>query len=310
MSRLGLLNLGALLAALAGTLALGARGASFQDAAPARSSSESLRDATGVAVPVAPYARVVSASTVADQVLLELVARDRVAALTAYGARTSPTPWRYVGVPTIDALDDLEAILALEPDLVVVSNVASSRRVARLREAGLRVFDLGPMGGRGTLLEDVRQLAALLAVPARGEALAERFARRLDAVAPPPGPDAPRALYVQRLGAELYGGAAGTSYHDVLEAAGLRDAAAEAGREGWPRYAAEELLALDPDLLVTPAGGEEAVCRFPGLDALRACRGGRVLAVDDALLGDPGFGMLGAAEALVDAQARLDRPER
>ena len=78
MSRLGLLNLGALLAALAGTLALGARGASLRDAAPARSSSESLRDATGVAVPVAPYARVVSASTVADQVLVESRVKGRV----------------------------------------------------------------------------------------------------------------------------------------------------------------------------------------------------------------------------------------
>ena len=39
----------------------------------------------------------------------------------------------------------------------------------------------------------------------------------------------------------------------------------------WPAYTAEDLLALDPEWIVTSIGMGQLLCRRPGLDRLRAC---------------------------------------
>ena len=93
----------------------------------------------------------------------------------------------------------------------------------------------------------------------------------------------------------------GTSYHDVLGAAGLIDVAA-GSYHGWPQYRAEELIALAPDLIVTAAGMGDALRRSPGLSAMPALRQpGGVIELDGEVLSDSGLGMLECAEALFAA---------
>lgn len=293
MSRTSLLNGAAVSLALVASVAMATR-------APRSASTEpdgaqrvtDLTDATGVTVQLRDFRRIVSASTVADRLLLELCPRDRVVAFTARSAE-GPDGHRFAGATTIGSLDDTEAILALRPDLVLTHNVAARRRVERLREAGLTVFDLGALEGRRTLTEDIRQIAALCGAPERGARYAERFDRRLDRLAP--GTPSESALYVSVYADRLYGGARGTSYHDVIVAAGLRDLAAHL--DGWPQYDAEQLLTLDPDLIVTREGMRATLCDHPLLSRLRACDGA-VIELDGDLLDDPGVGMLDAAEQL------------
>ena len=107
-------------------------------------------------------------------------------------------------------------------------------------------------------------------------------------------------------GGHLYGGTAGTSFHDVLVSAGLDDVAARNHRD-WPAYASEDVLALDPEIIVTNRGLALGICRHPGFDRLRACqeaaerRDPSIVELDSALLGDPGLPMLDAAEAIYRA---------
>lgn len=295
------LNAIALILILGASLGLGAR--ATQQSAEGAATLEgqgSVVDANGVDHPIADYRRIVSASTIADQVFARLLPSSRIAAVAAYTQRNDFEHWRYEGKPTIEALEDLEAILALSPDLVVVSNIAAPARVQRLRERGLRVFNLGAPEGEATLLRDLRLLGRLVGQAARADALASRFERRFDRVGTDGGTsDGPAGLYVTRIAGQLYGGTVGTSYHDVLRAAGMTDVAAEDGLRSWPTYGAEDLLRLAPAWLVVPKGSD--VCAHPGLDALAACAGNRLLEVDGNLLGDPGFGMLPAAEALAEA---------
>lgn len=299
------LNAAAAVASLAlAVLLAGAVDLARVDGAPAAVGQEGVSsidatvvDATGVAVPARGYERIASATTIGDQVLDAILEPSRLVAITAETRRSSRTPWRHEGRATVADLADLETLIALDPELVVVANVAEARRVARLREAGLVVFDIGSMTGVDSLLEATRRLGRLVGEPERADAFAERFRERLARVAPEVDPR-PAAVYVGAWGNQLFGGAAGTSYHDVLEAAGLTDAAAAAGYEGWPTYSVEQLVELDPEWLVVPATGSGELCERETLTGLTACREGRVAAIDDALLGDPGFGMLPAAEAL------------
>lgn len=245
----------------------------------------------------ARYRRIVSASSVADRLLLDLCDRERIVAVTTLSAEGSFAS-RFEGFETVDSLDRLERIVALSPDLVLTHNVGDPRRVARLEEAGLRVVDLGPLDGRASLFDDIAEVAALCDADAEGAAYARRLRRRLDAVALGlPAEERLGALYVSVYADRFYGGAGGTSYRDILEAAGLDDLSGE--RTGWPQYSAEELLTIDPTRVVTREGGRRALCEHAVLRRLSACPDG-VLELPPDLLDAPGPGMLDAAEALHD----------
>jgi iron complex transport system substrate-binding protein len=158
---------------------------------------------------------------------------------------------------------------------------------------------MGEMRGLATLLPNIQQLAGVLGVPERGQELADDFVQKLAAVSADLGDqDRRRGLYVGIHGDRLYGGTAGTSFHDVLVAGGVIDMAAEAGFHGWPAFTNEQLLSLDPPWIITNPGTERSLCRHPGFHALSACRSGQIRSIEEHLLTDPGLGILHAAEAV------------
>lgn len=244
------------------------------------------------------FRRIVSGSALADALLIELCEPDRIAAFTEYGLRQDVGGYRYAGKPTIQNLEDVEAILALHPDLVLVHGTADRRPLDRLREAGIIIHDLGVRRGLATLVSNIHEVAELLGHPERGDRLARAIVEQMHAVAIDVPTAARRsALYLSAYGDRLFGGASGTSFHDVLTAAGLQDAAS--GYRDWPEYSAEQILVADPDVIVTNTNMRDRICGSAGLETLRACkRAGGVVEIDDALLGNPGPAMVEAARAI------------
>ncbi|WP_437877299.1 ABC transporter substrate-binding protein [Sorangium sp. So ce513] len=317
MNAVAWLNYGALAGALALSAAAAALPRSSDQRAPAgrqdaaarpveaaapEASPAALEDHAGALVPLRDFRRIASASTVADELLVELCEPDRVVAFTGYGARRSPRGYRYAGKARVEDTADVEALLALQPDLVILNGYGDPRRIARLREAGLTVYDLGPMRGLATLVSNAHEVAALVGHPERGRRLAAALVQGMAAVAADiQPPQRRRGMYLSGYGGRLFGGTAGTSYNDVLTSAGLIDAAAAAHRD-WPEYTAEQVLTLDPDVLVTNTGMRKILCAQAGLERLRACSApGGVVELDDALLGDPGPAMLEAAQTVRSA---------
>ncbi|MEM9487882.1 MAG: ABC transporter substrate-binding protein [Myxococcota bacterium] len=258
-----------------------------------------VADASGRIAPVRDYRRIISADTVADAILLQLCEPERILSVTGLSADKAPWRHRYAGLATIARLDDIEALVAARPDLVIAASLGDPRRLARLEDAGLQVFDIGSMRGVVTYLAALRRLGALLGRPDRAEILARRYRRSLAAVAADvPAEGRKQALYLSAYGNKLFGGTRGTNYHDILTYAGLRDRAAD-HYEDWPSYSAEQLLALDPELIVTRVGQAGPLCELPGLARLRACqRAGAIIELESFALDDPGPGVLESAEAL------------
>ena len=263
-----------------------------------RGSSATITDATGAKIAVRDYTRIVSTSTIADQVLVRILDPGRLLAVSAHTLRTRASS-AYRDKIGVERARDIETIIELRPDIVFINNFVDRRHVERLKDAGLNVFDLGEMRGLQTLPSNIRQIAAVLGVPERGEQLADELLRGLaDVAADIPKNNRRRGLYVGIHGDRLYGGTEGTSFHDVIVAGGLIDIAAEAGFHSWPAYTNEQILSLDPPWIVTNPGTEEALCRHPGLRSLTACRLGQVRSVETDLLTDPGLGMVDAAHAV------------
>lgn len=313
ISRLALVNAAGVVAALGLAVFVAARSAPPETLAqPAAAASvevvalpgggRGLRDATGHVVELRAYRRVLAASTMADRLLHELAEPDRVVGVTAYGRAESPWAYQQADKPALSGVDDVEAVLSLSPDLVILNSVGLTSKVARLRERGVEVFDLGDMRGADMLVHDIHIVATLLGHPERGQRLATAWQRRFAAVdGALAGRARKRAVYLSTYGGKVFGGTRGSSYGDILAAAGVVDVAA-AGYEGWPQYDSEQLLRLDPDLVVTKPGMGVELCRIPGLERLRGCLApGGFVEIEDAVLDDPGLAMLDAAEQIFAA---------
>jgi iron complex transport system substrate-binding protein len=266
----------------------------------AGSGRRGLADAGGYVVPLRDYRRIAAGTTVADDLLLQLAEPERIAVLTRYGREHSADAHLYGQRAVFGGPTDLELLQRQRVDLLVLNHLGSPAELARARDLGVEVFNLGEMRGLSTLLPNMEAVATLLGERARGTRLAARFVRRMQAVAADiPAQARKRAVYVSAHGGQLFGGGRRSSYHDVLTAAGLVDAVTDE-LSNFPHYDPEQLLSMDPDIVVTQHASVSSFCRVSGLSHMRACgEGGRgVVGMDDALLGDPGLGMLEAAEEL------------
>lgn len=234
------------------------------------STTEGLIDASGHWVATAPYQRIAALSTVACQVLPDLIAVDRIILVSHWHQQSARTAFRTAGIPTIGGADQIEILVAARPDLVLINNFQMQPAVVeRLRALGLTVFDLGGLDGPPSLLPAIRNLGTLLQVPDRGNHLADRLQFRLQRVAATIAPEQRRrALYVDRHGDQLIGGTRGSSFYHLLTYAGLDDVAADAGLPPWPQLRMEQVLKWQPEVLVTSQGMREPLLALPGMTAL------------------------------------------
>lgn len=264
-------------------------------------------DARGAALAPRAWRRVASLDLVGDELLAHLVEPGRIAAVSVWAQ--GPEAWRHAGVPRLPGLGDLEAVIRARPDLVLASTwgAGDAAKVERLREAGIAVCDLGAAGGLAELTANLRRVGALTGAAERGEHLAAQLERRMRAL-PDRLPErlrGRRALILTPVVDQVYGGTRGSSFHDIVTAAGFADAAAERFAEAWPRIRAEDALAIDPDVVVTRLGATAMLTAIPGFERLRAVAAGAVVELPEALYDSPGLSMLDAAEALQAGAAGL-----
>lgn len=208
-------------------------------------------------------ARVVSLNLCADQFVVALAARDRIAALSplAVDPALSAVAAEAEGIPRARPI--AEEVLPLRPDLAIAGPWGAARVAAMLEARGVPVLRLGLAEDFDAILAQLRRVAAALGEEARGAALAASIGRGLAGLPPPPA-DPARALVWQARG---FVPGRGTLADAVLRAAGLANAAPFAG---YGFLSLERLLADPPDLLVTaPAAGppslSEALLEHPAL---------------------------------------------
>ncbi len=185
---------------------------------------------------------------------------------------------------------DLEALAALDPDLVVAQGTcavcaASEGHPVDLRTVvpRARVLSLQATSLRG-VLEDLRRLAKAVGVAERGEQLAQALEAEISAVAARvQGLPRPRVVGVEWLDPPF---TAGHWLPEIVHLAGGQEVLGKAGQPSR-RTSWEEIASLDPDVvLLAPCGfsvtttlrrlGELA----PEFWQLRAVREGRAYVLD------------------------------
>ncbi|MCB1505903.1 MAG: ABC transporter substrate-binding protein [Hyphomicrobiaceae bacterium] len=140
--------------------------------------------------------RIVSINLCTDQLLIDLVERERISALSRLAADPvlSAVSDRTEGIKLIRGRT--EEVLALRPDLVVTSAYSTPEVVALLRRVGVRVERIPMASDIAGIRNAVRELAKAVGETERGEAMLAAFDQRLAAAAPR-SPFRPTALAYQ-----------------------------------------------------------------------------------------------------------------
>src|SRR5919201_2993003 len=128
-----------------------------------------------------PPRRVVSLVASNTEIVCALGLADRLVGLDDF----SDWPPAVQHLPRVgrDLDVDLERVACLEPDLVLasLSVPGMERNIERLASSGLPYAVIEPRGLDG-VFENVREVAALLGEPERGERLAAELRARMDAI--------------------------------------------------------------------------------------------------------------------------------
>ena len=227
--------------------------------------------------------RIVAMAPSLTETLLALDLGDRVVGLTRY---CPPVP----GAVSIGGYFDpsYEAILSLEPDLVVLMQ-SHDELHRRLGELGLNTLRVDQHDVEG-ILASIVTIAARCGVEQRGRDFEASLRTELDEISRAvSGRERPTTLVVVgrqpgggKIGS-LWAAAGDTFYDDVLDLAGGVNAITNTGIR-YPELSREGLLAVDPDVVldVLADGGvrgfsaHEAAADWSEATDLRAVRAGRV----------------------------------
>lgn len=198
-----------------------------------------------------PPKRIVSINLCADLYLLALVPRDLILALSPFAddPNMSAAADEARRIPKVK--DDVESVLALEPDLVVASAYTRPSTIALLRQHGLNVFAIPD----ATTFEELRKQ---IDVTGEGLDVPEKVAnlkRKLDAaLARIEGQgEGRRALYLDRGG---FVTGSRTLIGAAFAHAGLENAAESLGVDAIAPVSLETVLLAQPEIIVTPGQGE------------------------------------------------------
>ncbi|MFT7667370.1 MAG: iron complex transport system substrate-binding protein [Planctomycetota bacterium] len=247
--------------------------------------------------------------------LITLIGPERVAALpsTAFSYSTlAANPGVWADVPLLKHFD-AEELLAPRPDLIIAHNYQAGSTIDRLveRDVPVVLFPI-PATWKDTIAH-IECLARLLGEEERATEMLADLETRRRALQNKSARSGLRVLPYGNYGAGGTTAGAGTTWQVMIELAGMRNAAAEAGIDRHPDIDFEQLLSIDPDFFLisksegqSGSGAEEILRNEPLLAGLRAIRENRILILPEYLYSCASQELLTAAEHLAEqADANL-----
>lgn len=193
--------------------------------------------------------RVMSVNQCTDQIVLALLPPERIASVSWLSRDPAGSLMARAAARVSVNHGQAEEVLAEAPDLVVAGGFTTPALRGMLRRIGWPMIEVDHASSFDDIRRTVRQIAAAVGEPARGEALIADMDARLAQASR----DAVRHPRVAAWDGSGFGAASGTLYDAMLTAAGARNVVREMGGYSYGRPDIETLLKLDPDLIVQGA---------------------------------------------------------
>ena len=250
-----------------------------------------------------PAMRIVAMSPADCEILYAIGAGDTLVGRGEY----CDYPAEVADVPSVQsgAETNIEQIVALKPQVVLMGTMAQTReQTAALEAAGIQVVVSEAQNIAG-VYTDIRMIGAVTGQIEAAEALVTNMQDTFASIAAKATGDGTKTVYfeVSPLQWGLWTAGSGTFMDELASMLGLRNAFADV--QGWAQISEEQVLARDPDYIVTVAMyfGEgptpvEEIRSRAGWQNLKAVRNEAIFNVDTNEISRPGPRLAQAAEML------------
>ena len=250
-----------------------------------------------------PPRRIVSLNLCADQYLLALADPAQIVALTRFARDPNMSAAANAARTIPVSRGSAEDVLMLRPDLVIASPFRRQTVAAVLAGRNVATLDLPPADSYTAIVTQVRQVAAAIGHPDRGETLIRRMDTALARLPRAPG-GGRTAAYYQRRGF-LTG--TGTLVDELMQRLGLANLATRLGKPALSQLSLEQMALARPDYLIVESATDRVtdqgteMLHHPILDGIPRLR------IPEAwtVCGGPAYVL--AAQSLA-AQLRTQRP--
>ncbi|MDR1804242.1 MAG: ABC transporter substrate-binding protein [Treponema sp.] len=233
------------------------------------------------------FNRIISAAPSNTEIITALGMADRLIAVDRYSAGIPGVPG---GLPEIDFFyPDTEAIIGLEPDLIVANEINSygvaDNPFKLLGDMGIRVVDIPTSVSIEGIYSDIITIAEVLGVKERGEALVASMKEEITSIAAA-AKEAPerKTVYFEISGPPfMYSFGRGNYLNEMIEIAGGRNIFDD--QNSWFSPSAEEIITRNPDVIFTMHySWEDTVAEMKSrmaFQTITAIKENRVYAIDE-----------------------------
>lgn len=259
-----------------------------------------------VSVPDDP-GRVISMAPSITEIIYALKEENRLKGVTRYSdfpaaAKKLPRIGSYVRL-------DIERILALNPNLCIATKDGNPKTVVdRLTSLNIPVYVVNPHD-LDSILNTILEIGAILNADHRSKTLIGDLRRRIQRVEDRAAQSDYRPRVFFQIGiSPIISAGRDTFIHQLIDTAGGVNLAA--GSNAYPRFSTEQVLALEPEVLIITSMARQAVFeqvrdewrRWPKIPAVRD---DRIFLVDSDLFDRPSPRLVSGLELLI----RLIHPE-
>lgn len=256
--------------------------------------------------------RIVAASVLATEVLLEIAPRERIAGVHYLAADPtfSLVAADVKGLPLLGA--EPEQLLACGPDLVICDPFTKRETLALLASASVPVITPQNPGTFDDVAANVLRIGAVCHLDEPAARLVASMRQRLAALAARAADVADWRVANIAGGMHVHG--RGSLFDAVVTAAGARNIASQRGAGPFRKLDVETLLGWNPDAVVISASADapgvlpQWLQQVPGVSLLSCVAQRRVVRIPAPLLGTTSHRLVEAAEQLQATLRDWGRP--
>lgn len=198
---------------------------------------------------------IVSLTLGTDEMLLSLVDKSRIKALSGKIAEDE-------GISNVadkakefpKAEQNVETVISLKPDIVFAASWMKKEAIQQMRDAKIPVYCYGTATNIEEQKKVILEIAHILGEDAKGREIAadmDKKLKEMEEKVKTLKPEEKLTVLSYNSYGTTYG--KGTTFDDIVTRAGLVNAAAKAGLEGYPKISKEKIVELNPDVIILPA---------------------------------------------------------
>ncbi len=253
--------------------------------------------------------RIISVSPACTEILFALGLGDKVVGVTQY----CDYPEEAQSKPKIGTFTtpNLEAIVASNPDLVLVTGGVQRELISRMEEMGLTLFAVNAPTFERTV-EDIRKIGEITGTSQRAEEIArdmESRAARIESEVRrrrESGDKPPRVFYEIFYENNVWTAGSGSVISNLIALAGGINIA-DAETNDYYEFSVERLISENPEIYFVGSGSMSNpgdITKRPGWDRVSAVRNGKVYVINEDLVYRTGPRLIEGLEVIFEYMYR------